>query len=134
MSSCLRRQGRLPLPSTRQLRNQEELCWAVYSCSLAPKTKTILEFGADPRGRKTGFRSKTGNVLHPAAIILNHIQGPWLPLDSKQCQARKVKNIALLLQSGADQDATPFDYMLALVRKFHHRRALQLWRAALEFC
>lgn len=88
----------------------------------------------------TGFRSETGNILHFAAETLDHIQGSWLPLSTAELETRKIGNIALLLQPGADvhmlddQDATPFDYVLEVVRKFRHRKALHLWRDVLESC
>lgn len=139
ISSYLRAQGHLSWRSQKS-RCQNELSWAVYSCAPTSEIKALLERGADPRGLTTGFRSETGNILHCAVASLNHIQGSWLPISTTELESRKVDNIALILQSGADvhvlddQDATPFDYVLEVVRKFRHRRTLHLWRAALKAC
>lgn len=141
VDSYLREQGKLP-PSLghEKFTRQVALNWAIHSCSASVEIKKLIELGADPRGLTSGFRNETGNALHTAAVTLNHLQGLSIIPDRVQLEAIKKENIALLIQSGAfihvqdDQDCTPFDYVLELVRKFRYRRALHLWRGALEMC
>jgi hypothetical protein len=141
VSSYLRQQGRLPTSMVRdKFKTQTALNWAVYSCNPPEEIENLLELGADPRGLTTGFRNETGNVLHTAASTLNHLQGLTDSLYGSLLDARKRDNIVLLLRAGADihvlddQDCTPFDYLLEVVRKFRHRKGLRIWREALEAC
>ena len=141
VSSYLRQQGHLPTYMVRdKFKTQTALNWAVYNCSPPEEIQKLLELGADPRGLTTGFRNETGNVLHTAAATLNHLQGRTDCLYGSLLDARKRDNIVLLLQAGAnihvldDQDCTPFDYLLEIVRKFRHRKGLRIWSEVLEAC